>query len=181
MAWTAPITFVANSVLTAAQLNSQLRDNMLETAPAKATQSGSLIVGSGMNQIAERIPQIQRVDTSETTVSTSYTDLATPGPSVTVTTGTGALILTACTIGNNTANASSFMSWTISGATTRSTPLDKTAVRSDGMNGASNALTMSTVDYFQGLTPGTSTFTCQYKVGSGTGVFSNRFIAVMPL
>lgn len=33
MAWTAPSTWVSGAILTAAQLNQQLRDNMLELAP----------------------------------------------------------------------------------------------------------------------------------------------------
>lgn len=37
MAWTAPSTWVSGAILTAAQLNTQLRDNMLELAPFFAT------------------------------------------------------------------------------------------------------------------------------------------------
>ena len=37
MAWTAPSTWVSGAILTAAQLNQQLRDNMLELAPFMAS------------------------------------------------------------------------------------------------------------------------------------------------
>ena len=37
MAWTAPMTAVSGSVLTAAQWNTNVRDNLLETAPANCS------------------------------------------------------------------------------------------------------------------------------------------------
>lgn len=37
MAWTAPMTASANGTLTAAQFNTHVRDNLLETETAKAT------------------------------------------------------------------------------------------------------------------------------------------------
>ncbi len=49
MAWTAPITFTSGSVLTAAQLNTYLRDNLNETAPAKFTAAGQLFVSTAAN------------------------------------------------------------------------------------------------------------------------------------
>lgn len=44
MAWTAPSTWVAGAILTAAQLNTQLRDNMLSGGPAfcKVTRAAAL-------------------------------------------------------------------------------------------------------------------------------------------
>lgn len=39
MAWTAPSTWVAGAILTAAQLNTQLRDNMLAGGPIYATEA----------------------------------------------------------------------------------------------------------------------------------------------
>jgi hypothetical protein len=46
-----------------------------------------------------------------------------------------------------------------------------------------NALQQSTASFvFSGLTPGSTTFTAQYKVsGSGTATFSNRSMWVIPL
>lgn len=43
MSWTTPRTWIVNEVIMAADLNSQLRDNMLELAPAKATKPSQLI------------------------------------------------------------------------------------------------------------------------------------------
>jgi hypothetical protein len=54
--WSAPMTAVANSTFTAAQFNQYVRDNLNETAPAKATSAGSYFVADGVNSIAERTP-----------------------------------------------------------------------------------------------------------------------------
>ena len=80
MAWTAPRTAVAGATFSAAQFNANVRDNLNETAPAKATAASQLFVSTGPNAIAARVPSTARVDTAESTSSTSYVDLATPGP-----------------------------------------------------------------------------------------------------
>lgn len=48
------MTAVASTAFTAAQFNTHVRDNLNETAPAKATTSGRLIVTAGPNSIAEQ-------------------------------------------------------------------------------------------------------------------------------
>lgn len=179
MAWTAPMTFTANSVLTAAQLNTHLRDNLMETAPAKATQSGSIFVGTGPNSIAERVLATARVSAAETTSSTSYTNVSTAGPSVTVTTGVQALIFVGCYLQNSSANVGTAMSWEISGATTRAA-LDLTAISNDGAP-ANQPIRASNHDLMTGLTPGVNTFTAKYRVAAGTGTFGDRIITVIPL
>jgi hypothetical protein len=52
MAWTAPGTAVGNTLLTAAFWNTHVRDNLLETAPAKATAAGQLFQATAPNAIA---------------------------------------------------------------------------------------------------------------------------------
>jgi hypothetical protein len=52
MAWTAPRTWVSGETLTAALLNTHLRDNLLETAPAKVTTAGDLTYATGANALA---------------------------------------------------------------------------------------------------------------------------------
>lgn len=178
MAWTAPMTFTANTVLTAAQLNTHLRDNLMETAPAKATTAGSFFVGTGLNSISERIPGAQRVSTSESTASTSFTNLSTVGPSVTVTTGSRALVLVSSYLFNTNINSATFVSYDISGATTRAA-LTGTSITLDGQP-ASQAMRMGTSNYETILTPGVNTFTMKYAVGSGTGTFADRNLVVIP-
>jgi hypothetical protein len=51
MAWTAPRTWVAGEVLTAALLNTHLRDNILETTPATVTTAGDVVVADAANSI----------------------------------------------------------------------------------------------------------------------------------
>ncbi len=94
MAWTAPMTAIAGSVFTAAQFNTFIRDNLAETAPAKATNPGAYFTTSDTNQISERAFLDAIVETSQGTTSTTYTNLATSGPAVTVTSGPYLLIYT---------------------------------------------------------------------------------------
>lgn len=51
MAWTAPRTWVAAETLTAALLNTHVRDNLLETAPAKVTTAGDITYATAANTI----------------------------------------------------------------------------------------------------------------------------------
>src|SRR3972149_2928849 len=51
MAWTAPRTWVAAEILTAALLNTHLRDNLLETGPAKVTTQGDLLYATAANAL----------------------------------------------------------------------------------------------------------------------------------
>lgn len=106
MVWTQPMTFTANSVLTAAQLNVHLRDNLMASEAALIQEAQDYIVADGYHQLGRRQVKSERVLTGETTTSTEYTDLSqatgttktagTVGPAVTVTTGNAAwVILTA--------------------------------------------------------------------------------------
>lgn len=118
------------------------------------------------------------VATSETTTSTSYTDLATVTDTVTVTIGANgaALIVVSCEFSNSGANTT-WMSWAASGA--------NTIAASDAVaftQGASAArFGGSRVAYRTGLTPGSTTFKAKYRVSGGTGTFLNRNILVIPL
>lgn len=181
MAWTAPMTAVANTAFTAAQFNTYVRDNLLETAPAKATVSGSLIVGNGLNSIAERIPSNQFITTAETTSSTSYTDLATTGPSITVTTGTKVLIALGAAISRTSASATGSvrMSVATSGATTLSAS-DASCLAKIGWVDGNESITASKVIMITGLTAGSNTFTAKYRVSSGVGTFDDRHLIVLP-
>lgn len=181
MAWTAPMTFVANSVLTAAQLNTHLRDNLNECPTAKASSEGSYFVSSGPNAVVERFVQTARVAAYQNTTSTAFGDLSagTVGPTVTCQTGTRALVFVGCLVQNNTADRMCAISWSISGATSRAA-LDATSGRIDGIP-ANNLVSTNSIDIVTDLTPGSNTFKAEYKVGSGTGTFGDRFIGVLPL
>jgi hypothetical protein len=174
------MTAVAGSVFTAAQFNQFVRDNLNETAPAKATTSGSYFVGTGLNSIAERTSSTDIVETSQTTTSTTYADLATVGPTVTVTTGVFALILVTGDITNNTAGESGRMTFEVSGASTV-TPLDARALRVTipSVTGAGNVRS-SVLTAFGTLTAGVNVFTAKYRASGGTATFANRRLTVLP-
>jgi hypothetical protein len=179
MAWTAPMTAVAGSVFTAAQFNQHLRDNLAETAPAKATVPGSYFTTSATNQIAERVPAQASVNAGEQTTSTSFTDLTTPGPSVTLSTGVQALVVISAEINNNTASQAGRVAVDISGATTLAPDNNKTLRQET--NGTGEFQRASLVYLQTGLTPGTNTFKMMYAVPGGTGSFNFRNILILPL
>jgi hypothetical protein len=169
------MTAVANSVFTAAQFNQFVRDNLNETAPAKATTAGGHFASTGLNSIAERIAATAIVATSQTTTSTSFTDLATVGPSVTVTTGPYALVFTYNSNFNSGA-VSSLMSFEVSGASSIAAADNVSiGIAGTGSIRESGAFLLTT------LTAGSNTFTCKYRVGAGTGTYADRRITVFPL
>lgn len=173
------MTAVAGAVFAAADFNTYVRDNLNQTAPALATAAGQYFVATGTNQIAARSMGSGVVATSQTTTSTSFTDLATAGPSVTLTTGVTAIVFTTAGMSNNTTNASSFMGYAVTGATSAAAATSK-ALRVDGIS-ASNVVRVSAVSTAS-LTAGSNTFTAKYAVGAGsTGTFLDRTIIVIPL
>lgn len=179
MAWSVPLTAVSNATLTAAQWNASVRDNLLETAASKVTAAGQYVVGTAANALAVRVPTGAGVSNTETTTSTSYTTLATIGPVVSsVTTGTQAFVSIGARMSNDTANSESWASFAISGATTVAAS-DNFALlyRAAAINAPHRASACLIVT---GLTPGSNTFTMQYRVGGATGTFSNRQLAVIP-
>lgn len=178
MAWSAPMTAVSGSVFTAAQFNQFVRDNLNETAPARATTAGAHFVATGTNEIAERISQQGSVlTTAETTTSTSYTDLTTTGPAVTVETGPSAMVIVHASLENSGAG-SARMAYEITGDSSIA-PADNRGIGVFGVAGA--GVICSSVSIHKDLTPGTNTFTAKYRVSSGTGSFSSRRLGVFPL
>lgn len=173
------MTAVAGSSFSAASFNQMVRDNLNETAPAKATTAGRWFISTGLNSIAERAIENAGVLTSETTTSTSYVDLATPGPTVTLTTGTRAIVILTAHLSNNTANQYAAMSYAVSGASTIAASHDVSLTNepSTGLN----VLRASAVNVETGLTAGSNVFTSKYRVQAGTGTFLRRQITVMAL
>lgn len=173
------MTAVANTIFTAAQFNTHVRDNLNETAPAKATTSGSLFVATGTNTIAERIPSGQFTAAAETTTSTSFVDLATVGPSVTVTTGTKAFVYLRAGMENSAANSACHMAFDISGATTSASSLNR-AITTAGL-GAASRMRIGAGIFVDFLVAGSNTFTAKYSVSANTGTFVTRELSVIPL
>ncbi|WP_205616910.1 hypothetical protein [Streptomyces sp. OM5714] len=174
------MTAVANSTFTAAQFNQYVRDNLNETAPAKATAASGYFVGAGVNSIAERYAATASELGDGTTSATSYGNLTAPaniGPSVTLETGPSALVVVRCSV-QNSGGGSSRMAYEVSGATSV-TPADNRGVGVSGVAGGE--VNASDVSLWTALNPGINTFTARYRVSSGTGSFGSRRIIVFPL
>lgn len=181
MAWSAPMTAVANTAFTAAQFNQFIRDNLLETAPAKATTPGSYFSGTGLNEIAERFGATDSVLVSESLTSDEWSDLPTPGPSVTVETGQAALVVVHGSVANTGGNGSARMSYEVTGET----EYEGADNRGIGTWGNQNTRVIASGVTWHGpdslpLNPGQNTFTAKYRVSSGEGEFLARRIIVLP-
>lgn len=182
MAWSTPLTAVSNAVLTAAQWNASVRDNLLESAPAKATTTGRLIVASGTNTVAERAVTTARVATSQGTSSTTYTNLATTGPQVaSLTTGTNALAFASASCSHNTNTAFALFSIAVTGASTIAcTDAESFQFQPAAFSGSSSRATYCR--HFDGtLTPGANTFTMQYRTSAGSAFFDSRALTMIAL
>jgi hypothetical protein len=119
------------------------------------------------------------VATLQTTTSTSYTDLSTAGPAVTITTGTKALVLINSTLYKSNTGSNGYVGFAVSGATTIAAS-DTTAMNWNNQAYSNNRFSVST--RVTGLTAGSNTFTLKYRItGGGTGEYENREIIVIDL
>ena len=183
MAWTAPVTWIDGSVLTSAQLNTFLRDNLLETAPAKASHNGGLGGGYfttvGKNLIAERSINSSTLGAfTQSTSSNDWGDLATKGPGVTTITGKKALVFFGGAISHNSNDGGAAISVEVNGATEISASDDWALY----WNRTLDSFTEWMRYYlFHDLTPGENTFVLKYKASGGVANFSTRKLVVLPL
>jgi hypothetical protein len=124
--------------------------------------------GTGFSKAAD-------VAAGEATSSTSYADLTTPGPAVTVEMrSTAALVIVSAFI-TPSGGATGLMSFAVSGKTVRAA-LDVDAARAVA-TALSTRVTMLT-----GLTPGQNIFTSKYKASiAASCTFADRRIVVIPL
>ena len=118
---------------------------------------------------------------SQTTTSGSYTGLTT-ATAVTVTTGTKALVIITTEMSHSTNSEQLWASWAVSGATTSASADSRSVFLETPSTGTLPRVQTFTRGYIQtGLTAGSNTFTMQFKVGGGTGVFGNRSISVVDM
>lgn len=143
-----------------------LKTNAGATAPEWAAAVGSFSATSAT------------VAAQESTTSTSYADLATIGPAVTVTTSTEVLVIVSGELQNGTTDTSASMSFAVSGATTLAASDER---RLAVLLQAADVVGASLVIHVSELTAGSNTFTAKYRVGGGSGLFTRRRITVIPL
>lgn len=123
------------------------------------------------------------IATSESTASTSYVDLATVGPTVTVTIGANglALVILYAAFSSATATVNSHMGFAISGASTQ-VAADNFSDQVRQTDASAAGLERQGADFLiTGLTPGSTTFTAKYRANAATAIFADRRIAVIPL
>lgn len=178
MAWTTPMTAVANTEFTAAQFNTHLRDNLNETAPAKALSAGGLIVTDGANSVIQRNPTWSfDSTTSLTTTSTTYVTLN-GGPAVTVTTGTAAIVYWATQIQSTNSGNTGRASIAVSGATSIAAQDDWAIYQQADAN--TRLVRFGGHHVFDTLNAGSNTFTMRHLT-SGESTFGRRIVTVIPL
>lgn len=125
--------------------------------------------------------QYAEVATAQTTTSSSFTNLATVGPSITVNVGPNGLLLIGCSasVSNDTANNGGAMALDITGA--------NTIAADQGLTGFGLALPNPTdnsrTNLLTGLNAGSTTLVAKYRRygGSGTASFTNRKVWALPL
>lgn len=189
MAWTTPLTATTNGTLTAAQFNSSVRDNLNASEAGIATYhkspypTGGTFFATGSHELALRGSYSDSYTTAQSTTSLSYVTLHDAAPAISAPTGTSVLCWITAGMGNSNGGSTSCMSVAVSGATTIAAS-DEWMASSSGMAAGTSTdnFSKATVCHlFTGLTPGVNTFTCQYKVLSGTGWFQNRTMIVFTL
>lgn len=121
------------------------------------------------------------VATSQTTTSTTYTDLTTSGPAVTLTTGTKALVIVTALLRMQTSDILAYMSYAISGATTTAAS-DTVALVKQQDSATQNNYIRASAASVATLTAGSNTFTAKYRSSAAnTSTFQDRSIFVINL
>lgn len=202
MSWSAPKTWTAGAVLTAAEMNQYVRDNFLETCPATAQAAGDLIYADAANSMGGRlaigsvnshlvstgsVPVWRQMGNdgstgTHTSTSTSYIPLSawSPGDAVvvTLTAGVGkALVLMTARVWNSAAGSSVFLGFEVSGATTLAFS-DNRAGRYESSN--ANDVANPAVVEVVSLAAGSNTFTAGARVDGGTGSIDKVDMVVIP-
>lgn len=193
-------TYTAAQVLTATQLNNSARAGV--PVFASTTTRNDAFGGTGEKTLAEGqmcwlegvglqvynaagawmtiSPVSSLVTTSQSTTSTSYTDLSTTGPAVTLETGTVALVTISATIGEvSDGTEEMWASFAVSGATTISAA-DTYGILFNGAGTNRNPqVSVSRTFRLTGLTAGSNTFTMKYRISNaGNAAFRERSVTV---
>jgi len=130
--------------------------------------------GPGFDKLASAT-----VAASETVGVMTYTDLSTPGPSVTVNITSGKALVTLTTRIANGSLGFAYMSFAVSGASTVAAS-DNTSIMLYDPAGHFEIRASATY-VVTGLTNGSNTFTAKYRESGGASTFADRSIIVIPL
>jgi len=144
-----------------------------------STSAAIFIKGAGAAASSSPTSASAKVATNQGTTSSSYTDLTTSGPAVTLTTGTKALVIISAEITSGAVNQGGRMSFAVSGA---STIAASDAVSYTYIGANTDFHRASSVTRVTTLTAGSNTFTSKYVSYYTNNVFfQNREIIVIDL
>lgn len=169
-----------------AQLDATLVDTTSSQTLSGKIINGSQLVAASVSPTALNTGGASAtVATLQSTTSSTFADLATAGPSVTVTIGSNglALVIISADLANSVGGDYAVMGFVVSGANTIAATFNNSlffqqpgGISASGEMGASYSILLT------GLTTGSTTFKAQYEiVTGGTGSFRNRVISVIPL
>lgn len=183
MAWTTPMTAVANAIFTAAQYNTYVRDNLNQTMVAKATAAGQYFVSDGSHSVSPRTPSgIAVTNTVQTVVTTSgvWSNL-TGGALNSVTTGTDVLVHLSAWLRMSSADIAGQISFAVTGATSLTPDDHNNRICWDGTNTVQQTR-MGSWGRLSNLTAGSNNFVMQGTSGTGVTLTYNMLhIFVIPL
>ena len=169
MAFTLPSDLATNLVDNSSTVDAAYFNGVSAMGNALKAAIGTIGYGSRTATVA----------TSETSASTSYTDLATTTDQVTVAIGSsGKAVVFFDVESSDSSGYYSYTSVDVSGANTIAAS-DANAIRF--MPGSANPGHLGMPILMTGLTAGITTFKLKYKVSTGTGTWLNRRITVIPL
>lgn len=182
MAWTAPMTAVANNVFTAADFNTYVRDNLLETMPAKATEAGQYFVSDGPHSLVARKIGYSTLTSSTPQIIANPSDwVDITGGTVTITTGSEALVHCVASLEQDDTDVAGILSIRVSGATTLTADDHRCRVIWDNAT-ANNQARMGSWGRLASLNPGSNVFRLVATTGSTTTVSVSRAqLIVIPL
>lgn len=187
MAWTTPKTWIAGEVITGADLNTELRDNMLETMTAKATTAGYLCTRSA-NQRGSLTKFYEKRQEGPVVNFTADPDLSldwvVEEPILEVPVAEGYLIWCGARMEKTTGTGNIFIAPTIVG---QSISIDNISAtnETDGFSRSTGGLLYDVSIYASTAEPsenGTYTFGMAFGgINGGGGVFAQRILTILPL
>lgn len=146
--------------------------------PGDLAALANAVDGTLADLVALLTPTTAQVLTSEATASTSFTDLSTPGPTVTKDTGTNALCIVSFQGATSSSTFSLLATVQVSGASTVAAHDDNSA----SLSGSTTTGGTAAAVLLTGLTPGSNTFTLKYRNTSATSAsYLRRRLTVIGL
>lgn len=163
-----------SNVDTAGKADSNILEWDTDPDPDVWTSAAKPSGGSGSSPTGSAA--MDEITASETTSSTSYTDLATAGPEVTLDVPSSGKVLIAIGCqGAADTGAVCWMGFALSDTNTVAASTDRRVLFNQSVEAQGNTFALT------GLTAGTTTFTAKYATNAGTATFSRRTLVVVPL